>query len=338
MSVQRSVGTEKRNGRANQGLKQQMQQGVFTASKSRSKGNNLQSTGNAFFFLLSLSSIHKDASQYISLTSLIIPKFLFTFVDIRRISFLQCMVQVYIFIALQSAELLILTVMSYDRYVAICNPFHYSYILNKKNCILLVALTWLISLLDPAPIINIMSHFPFLKSRVIDHLFCDLVPLLEMAHGDTSKVETLIVMEGGSIVVFSFVFTGISYILIIKVISKIPSSSGKHKAFSTCSSHLIVITILYLTLFLVYLKQPSKNNSHNTKPVSVLNTVMIQILNPLLYSLRNSEVKEAFHRCLGKANMINRHGGLLSLSLKSRKKRGNITNMKKKPAYLLQKV
>ncbi|KAG8544574.1 hypothetical protein GDO81_022243 [Engystomops pustulosus] len=251
-----------------------------------------------YFFLCNLSFID------VSFTSLIVPKFLFTFVDKQKISLLQCMMQVYIFIGLQSAELLILTVMSYDRYVAICNPFHYNYVLNRKVCILLVAWTWLISFLDPAPIVNTISHFRFRKSREIDHLFCDLVPLLELACGDTSMVESLIVMEGGSVVIFSFVFTAISYIFIIRVISKISSSLGKQKAFSTCSSHLIVITLLYLTLVLVYLKQPSKNNPHNTKPVSILNTVMIQMLNPLLYSLRNSEVKEAFRRCVRKVVMF----------------------------------
>ncbi|DBA13497.1 TPA: hypothetical protein GDO54_018461 [Pyxicephalus adspersus] len=243
-----------------------------------------------YFFLGNLSFLD------ICFTSLIFPRFLLTFLDLRLLSYLQCMTQVYLFITLQSAELLILTVMSYDRYVAICNPLHYNIILNTKVCVLLAVLTWVIGIVDPAPLIILMSYISFCKLRIIDHLFCDLVPLLELSCDDVSKVEALIVFEGGSVVVSAFIFTLISYIFIIQVIIRIQSKEGRKKAFSTCSSHLSVIVLLYLSLIFVYLQQPSKHHSQNTKFISILNTGVIPMLNPLLYSLRNAKVKAAFYR------------------------------------------
>ncbi|KAG9462771.1 hypothetical protein GDO78_023172, partial [Eleutherodactylus coqui] len=236
-----------------------------------------------YFFLCNLSIID------ICFTSLIFPKFLLTFVDERIISYEYCMSQMYIFIALQSYEILILTAMCYDRYVAICNPLRYHFVLNRKVTASLSIGTCLLSFLDPIPAISMISNFPFCNQHVVDHVFCDIEPLLKLLCGDLSEVEYVLRIEAACVAVPSFILTIISYVFIIFVISKIQTAEGRVKAFSTCSSHLSVIITLYMSLFFVYLLP--QENLHNTKSVSLLNTLVIPMLNPLLYSLRNTEVK-----------------------------------------------
>ncbi|KAM5141297.1 olfactory receptor 5AR1-like [Mantella aurantiaca] len=247
-----------------------------------------------YYFLCNLSFLD------ICLTSLIHPRFLLTFINLRMISFSECMTQMYLYISFQSLEYLLLTVMAYDRYVAICNPLRYNLVLNKKVCTALAANAWLISFIDPAPIINLMTFFPFCKSHTINHIFCDFVPLVGLSCGDINKLGIVILIEAAFLALPAFLCTFLSYVFIILVILKIQSAEGRLKAFSTCSSHLTVVSVLYLTLVCVYILPPSNNSNHNTKAVSVLNTVFIPILNPLLYSLRNKEVKEAFLKLIWK--------------------------------------
>ncbi|CAI9614282.1 unnamed protein product [Staurois parvus] len=261
---------------------------------------------NAFLIILVYLNSHLHTPMYyflcnlsfldICLTSLIHPRFLLTFLNLRIISFSECMTQLYFYISFQSLEYLLLTVMSYDRYVAICNPLHYNLVLNKKVCTALSAAAWLVSFVDPAPIINQMALFPFCKSHTINHLFCDSVPLLTLSCGDITKLGIVILMEAAFLALPAFLFTLSSYISIISVILKIQSAKGRLKAFSTCSSHLTVVSVLYLTLVCVYFLPPANNSYHNTKAVSLLNIVVIPMLNPLLYSLRNKEVKAAFQK------------------------------------------
>ncbi|KAG8544575.1 hypothetical protein GDO81_022244 [Engystomops pustulosus] len=242
-----------------------------------------------YFFLCNLSFLD------ICLTTLIHPKFLLTFLNMRAISFYECMGQLYLYIGLQSLEYLLLTVMSYDRYVAICDPLHYNIILNRKVCVTLSAVTWLISLADPAPIMHFLTKLPFCKSRKINHLFCDSVPLLQLSCGSITKVGIVILIEVAGLALPAFTFTLYSYISIISVILKIQSAKGRLKAFSTCSSHLTVVSMLYLTLTCIYFVPQSSNTSlNNSKTVSLLNIVLIPMLNPVLYSLRNKDVKNAF--------------------------------------------
>ncbi|KAM5141298.1 olfactory receptor 1G1-like [Mantella aurantiaca] len=210
------------------------------------------------------------------------------------------MTQLYLYISFQSLEYLLLTVMAYDRYVAICNPLRYNLVLNKKVCTALSSTAWFISFIDPAPIINLMSFFPFCKSHTINHLFCDSVPLLSLSCGDITKLGIVILIEAAFLALPAFLFTLSSYVSIISVILKIQSAKGRLKAFSTCSSHLTVVSVLYLTLVFVYFLPQSNNSSHNTKAISLLNIVVIPMLNPLLYSLRNKEVKVAFIKLIWK--------------------------------------
>ncbi|XP_056388299.1 olfactory receptor 1G1-like [Hyla sarda] len=243
-----------------------------------------------YFFLCNLSFLD------ICLTTLIHPNFLVIFVKIRLISFHDCMGQLYFYIALQSLEFFLLAVMSYDRYVAICNPLHYNIILNKKSCVLLSAVTWMISLVDPAPIVQSITKLSFCKSHKINHFLCDPVPLMKLSCGSSYRVGTVIVIEAILLALPAFLLTISSYISIISVILKIRSAKGRQKAFSTCSSHLTVVSLLYIIMTCIYFVPPSRTTSvNNSKKASLLNTVLIPILNPLIYSLRNKDVKHAFH-------------------------------------------
>ncbi|KAG8544394.1 hypothetical protein GDO81_022572 [Engystomops pustulosus] len=246
-----------------------------------------------YFFLSNLSFVD------ISFPSIIVPKFLLTFLNIRSMSKIQCVSQFYLYSVFQCNEILILMVMSYDRYVAICNPLHYHMVLSRKTISLLLAMTWFASLLFPTPnIYMILLWFPFCKDPIIDHLFCDLEPLLKLLCGDLTQMRFLMQIDGALITGPSILLTLTSYIFIILVILKIKSSEGRFKAFSTCSSHISVIIMLYLSLVCVYFLP--QNQTRNAKSASLLNTLMIPMLNPLLYSLRNREVKVAFQRCVSK--------------------------------------
>ncbi|KAG8558953.1 hypothetical protein GDO81_017196, partial [Engystomops pustulosus] len=245
-----------------------------------------------YFFLCNLSLID------ICFTSLIFPTFLLTFLDIRFISYEYCLSQMYIFIALQSNEIVILTVMSYDRYVAICNPLRYHLTLNRRVTALLAGASCLLSFLDPIHAVQVISNFSFCKQNIVDHLFCDLEPLLKLLCGDITEIEYFLRIEAACVAVPSFFLTLLSYVFIIFAISRIQTSDGRFKAFSTCSSHLSVIMTLYMSLFFVYLLP--QDGFRNTKLVSLLNTLVVPMLNPLLYSLRNAQVKAAFSRSLSR--------------------------------------
>ncbi|KAM4034357.1 olfactory receptor 1G1-like [Anomaloglossus baeobatrachus] len=241
-----------------------------------------------YFFLCNLSFAD------ICMTTVVLPRFLLTFLGLKYISYSQCLTQLYLYISFQSLEYLLLTVMSYDRYVAICNPLRYSLLLNKKVCVLLVALSFLCIILDPSPVIIAISVLPFCSRKDIDHFFCDVMPLLTISCVDPSHVETIVLIEGA---IFIFVCLGcilFSYISILLSILKIQTAFAKRKAFSTCSSHLMAILMLQLTLVFVYILPQSDDPSQRSKNATFLNTVMIPILNPVLYSFRNKDVKSGF--------------------------------------------
>ncbi|KAG9469092.1 hypothetical protein GDO78_021205 [Eleutherodactylus coqui] len=245
-----------------------------------------------YFFLCNLSLLD------ICLTTLILPRFLLIALGWRLVSFLQCLIQLHLYIALQCLEFCLLTVMSYDRYMAICNPLHYSRVLNKKVCVLLAGVSWLYSIIDPLPVTYVLSLFSFCSYREIDHFFCDLMPLLKVSCGDVLKVMTIIFSEGVILALISFSIILSSYSYIILVIMRMKTAQAKRKAFSTCSAHLSVIMTLYLSLVCVYIIPTSDDHSNGKKPVALLNTVLIPILNPILYSLRNKDVKCAIQKLL----------------------------------------
>ncbi|XP_075180935.1 olfactory receptor 6C3-like [Anomaloglossus baeobatrachus] len=217
----------------------------------------------------------------------------------NRISYESCICQMYFFGFLICDELLFLTAMSYDRYVAICDPLRYHMVMNQRLCIILAICCWLLGMIEVIPYMILLLDITCYKSNVINHFFCDLVPLTVLSCSDTSTLEILSLTEGLLLITFiPFVLKFISYVFIISTILKIPSNTGRWKTFYTCSSHLTVVILLYSTLFFQYLRPTSLDTSKSNKFFSLFNTAAIPILNPLIYSLKNKDVKSAMIRTL----------------------------------------
>ncbi|XP_075409380.1 olfactory receptor 6C1-like [Tenrec ecaudatus] len=261
--------------------------------------------GNLTIITLTLLDAHLQTPMYfflrnfslleISFTTATIPKFMNTIISgDKTISFNDCMAQFFFFIFLGVTEFNLLTVMSYDRYVAICKPLHYTTIMNHRVCTLLVFASWLASFLIVFTLVMHLTQLDFCKSNVIEHFTCDYFPLLRLSCSDTKFLE----IAGVSCAVFTLLLTLtliiLSYLYIIRTILRIPSSSQRTTAFSTCSSHLIVISISYTSCIFVYINPSAKDRMPLSKGVAVLNISVAPMLNPFIYSLRNQQVKRAF--------------------------------------------
>ncbi|KAG8598791.1 hypothetical protein GDO81_002742, partial [Engystomops pustulosus] len=241
-----------------------------------------------YFFISQLSI------SDILLTTNIAPSMLHNLLnDGATISFSGCIAQFYFFDGTEACECFLLTVMSYDRYVAICNPLHYVSIMTSANCMKLTMLSWFlgfsITLLDTITI----SMLIFCGSNVIDHFFCDFIPLLDVACSDTFIVQVEVYLLSIPSIFIPTTIIIYSYVNIVLVILRIPSSIGRQKAFSTCSSHLIVVSIFYWTLFSVYVVPSKRQTMTITKILFLLYTVFTPLINPVIYSFRNKEIKKA---------------------------------------------
>ncbi|XP_036156150.1 olfactory receptor 6C1 [Myotis myotis] len=265
----------------------------------------LSITGNLTIIALTLLDSHLQTPMYfflrnfslleISFTTVSIPKFLATIISgDKTISFNDCIAQLFFFILLGVTEFYLLAAMSYDRYVAICKPLHYMTVMNRRSCILLVFCSWLVSFLIIFPALILLLNLDYCRSNVIDHFTCDYFPLLQLSCSDTKFLERM----GFACAVFTLMFTlaliFLSYVYIIRTILRIPSTRQRTKAFSTCSSHMIVISISYGSCIFMYIKPSAKERVSLSKGVAVLNTSVAPMLNPFIYSLRNQQVKQAF--------------------------------------------
>ncbi|XP_040273252.1 olfactory receptor 10A7-like [Bufo bufo] len=252
-----------------------------------------------YFFLTQLSIAD------VLLTTDVVPSLLHILLNkIGVISFAGCIAQFFIFAFSEGSECFLLTVMSYDRYLAICNPLHYTTIMTHKLCLQLVIISWLLSFSLSVVETVSTSSLQYCGPNTIDHFFCDLPLVLELSCSDTSGVNLEFVLISAPVLFCAFIIIIMSYSYIIFVILEIPSSTGRQKAFSTCSSHLTVVSIFYGTLFGVYIL-PTKGQSLNIKKfLSLLYTVGTPLMNPVIYSLRNSHIIKAFrtfkHRFLHK--------------------------------------
>ncbi|XP_053312017.1 olfactory receptor 1019-like [Spea bombifrons] len=244
-----------------------------------------------YFFLgnLSLSDL--------CYSTVVTPKMLNDILSERKsITFIGCALQLYFFALFASTECYILSTMGYDRYVAICHPLQYVVIMNKTKCILLMSAVYGGGLLTAGIHTSSTLTLSFCGPNVINHFYCDIPPLMELSCSDTYINKTII-----SSVVFvlgfvSVIVTVASYVYIFFTIIKIQSSEGRHKACSTCTSHLLCVSLFYGTVFFMYLRPASGYSVTQDKVVSVFYTMIIPMLNPIIYSFRNTEVKEAIKR------------------------------------------
>ncbi|XP_014460046.2 olfactory receptor 6B1-like [Alligator mississippiensis] len=246
-----------------------------------------------YFFLGNLSCLETCYS------SAILPKmFSGLLTNNKTISFLGCLLQFYIFGYLVCTECVLLSVMSYDRYLAICDPLHYAAAMNSRICAKLASDSWITGYLVSTITISLMSTLNFCGPSTIDRFFCDLTPLLKLSCTDTHLVRVAIFASTCLGAFPPFLLTLASYACIIATILRIPSTPGRQKAFSTCSSHLIVVTIFFGTIIVVYLTPTVDTWRALNKVLSVFYTVLTPMINPLIYSLRHREVKEALGRAL----------------------------------------
>lgn len=205
--------------------------------------------------------------------------------------------QLYVFFTMAFAECILLGFMAYDRYVAICNPLLYITVMSRKRCL---KMAYAVSLLNSMIHTTLISRLSFCHSNVIDHFFCDSLPLLKISCSDTCLNENLIFITAGGNALSSILIILISDTYILSAILRIPSTQGRCKVFSTCTSHLTAIIIFYGTGLFIYL-QPSSNYTHNqNKVISVFYSMVIAMMNPLIYSLRNKDVKAALRRLMGR--------------------------------------
>ncbi|XP_073511056.1 olfactory receptor 5V1-like [Phyllobates terribilis] len=244
-----------------------------------------------YFFITQLSLCD------ILLTTDIVPTLLLTVLyGGSSVTLIGCIFQFSFFVMSESSECLLLSVMSYDRYLAICNPLRYNSIINHMFCVVSVTIVWLIGFTVMFMYMISMYHLHYCGPHFIDHFYCDLEPILQLSCSDTTTIYKEILLIGVLNGFSPFVIIVISYVCIVITIMKIPSNTGRHKAFSTCSSHLTVVSMLYGTLFIVYLF-PSKGKSLTlSKVLSLIYTVLTPLLNPIIYTLRNQDFKKAFHK------------------------------------------
>ncbi|XP_065801510.1 olfactory receptor 5F1-like [Muntiacus reevesi] len=248
-----------------------------------------------YFFLANLSFVD------VCYSSTITPKMLVDFLSEKKtISFAGCFLQMYFFIALATTECILFGLMAYDRYVAICNPLLYSLIMSRTVWLKMATGAFAAGLVNSMVLTSCISSFPFCSSNVIHHFFCDSPPLFKLSCSDTRLYESILSIFAGVSIVGSLLVTLTSYCCILFSIFRVHAGAGRRKAFSTCASHLTAVILFYSTSIYTYLRPTSSYSLNQDKVASVFYTVVIPMLNPLIYSLRNSEVKKALW------NVINR--------------------------------
>ncbi|XP_069072249.1 olfactory receptor 11L1-like [Pleurodeles waltl] len=216
------------------------------------------------------------------------------------ISFAGCLTQFYFFVSLLTSECFLLMVMAYDRYTAICFPLHYSTLMDRPICVKLLAGAWVGGFTPPFVTVILLQRLRFSGKKVIDHFFCEFAPLLKTACSETSYIEVYVFIMSFLILSIPFLLIILSYVYIMSAILRIPSATGRHKAFSTCSSHLAVVSTYFGPLIAMYSTPKTESSLNLSKALSLLYSVATPLLNPIIYTLRNKEIKETWMKALHK--------------------------------------
>ncbi|KAL6035872.1 hypothetical protein STEG23_017711 [Scotinomys teguina] len=248
-----------------------------------------------YFFLSNLSLV--DCVY----ASAVTPKVMVGFLTGNKIiSYNACAAQMFFFVAFAAIESLILASMAYDRHVAVCKPLHYTTTMTSTTCILIVTCCYMSGILQSSIHVGLAFHLSFCFSNMINHFFCDIPPLLNISCSDTYTNEITLFILATLDIVFTLLVILNTYLLIFIAILRMRSADARKKAFSTCASHLITVAIFFGSLIFMYLQPRSSHSMGTDKIASVFYTMVIPMLNPVVYSLRNKEVKNAFMKIVGK--------------------------------------
>ncbi|XP_068942017.1 olfactory receptor-like protein DTMT [Petaurus breviceps papuanus] len=265
--------------------------------------------GNMLIILLIHVDSHLHTPMYLLLSNLSFSDMCFSSVTIPKllvnmqskkptIPYPGCLAQMYFFLFFGDLESFLLVAMAYDRYVAICYPLHYTVIMSPKLCNSLVALSWVLTAFHALLHTLLMSRLSFCANNIIPHFFCDMSALLKLACSDTQTNELVIFVMGGLVLVVPFLLIITSYARILFSILRVPSVRGICKAFSTCGSHLTVVSLFYGTIIGLYLCPSANNSTIKETVMAIMYTVVTPTLNPFIYSLRNQDMKGAFKKLL----------------------------------------
>nr|XP_036858083.1 olfactory receptor 6C2-like [Manis javanica] len=232
------------------------------------------------FFLQNFSFLE------VSFTTVCIPRFLYTMISgDNTVTYNACATQIFFIVLFVATEFFLLAAMSYDRYVAICKPLHYMSIMNSRVCTTLVLCCWIAGLLIILPPLGLGLQLEFCDSNVIDHFVCDTSPILKITCSDTALIEKIVLSFAVLALITTLVCVVLSYTYITKTILRFPSAQQRKKAFSTCSSHTVVVSISYGSCIFIYIKPSAKEGAAINKAVSVLTTSVAPLLNPFIYTL-----------------------------------------------------
>ncbi|XP_054033656.1 olfactory receptor 14A16-like [Dryobates pubescens] len=246
-----------------------------------------------YFFLLNLSFLD------LGVISTIVPKSMANSLwDTRDISYAGCVVQVVFFVFLVTAEFYLLTIMSYDRYVAICRPLHYETLLGSRVCVQLAAAAWAFGVLNALLHTANTFSLPLCQGNAVDQFFCEIPQILKLSCSTSYLRELWLLVVTVSFSSVCFVLIVVSYVQIFRAVLRIPSQQGRHKAFTTCLPHLAVVSLFISTVFFAYLKPPSFSSSSLDLVLSILYSVVPPSVNPLIYSLRNQALKAALSKLI----------------------------------------
>ena len=263
--------------------------------------------GNLLIMFLIQLDPHLHTPMYLFLSNLSFSDFCFSSVTMPKllqdmqshvpsISYAGCLTQMYFFLFFADLESFLLVAMAYDRYVAICSPLHYTTVMSPRFCLFLVVLPWVLTTFHAMLHTLLMARLHFCADYVITHFFCDMSALLKVSCSDTRVNELVIFITGGLILVIPFLLIIMSYARIVSSILKVPSARGIRKAFSTCGSHLTVVSLFYGTVIGLYLCPSANNSTVKETVMAMMYTVVTPMLNPFIYSLRNRDMKGALGR------------------------------------------